>query len=184
MKRLPFIFATREDMIALDKAVQQRARVKYILTEPLETTSGRAFERLEAIPGVGEVRSGRKSGGVCCVILPAAQKPSYRRIRRNDGSTVWVADETGNDDAVFLWSPGIYEAGRALIAGHIATSFGTPVAQGTIRAFNSAMRTTFSKRGKVFVGPEALRLALAGWRCAFDATSPGDYDVPVATVDR
>lgn len=184
MKRLPFMFATRADMVALDEELLGRLRVKYVLTDPMRMTKAREFDRLEEIAGMGEVPTGKKSGGISCMILPLGRKPYYRRIQRNNGSVVWVADETGNKDAVFLWSPGVYEKGRTLIAGEIATSFETPVAQTTMKAFKSALRSTFSKRGikrgKVFVGPEALELALAGWRCAFDVSSPRDYDVPVA----
>lgn len=184
MKRLPFIFATRADMIALDEEVGRRVRVKYVLTEPMPATTGREFERLEDIPGIGEVPTGSSRGGVSCHILPINRKPVFRRIQRNDGSVVWVADGTGNRDSVSLWSPGVYGSATTLIAGDIATTFDTPIAQATMKAFNSALRSAFSKRGvkgaRVFVGPEALKLATAGWRCTIDAGSPKDYDVPVA----
>lgn len=184
MKRLPFIFATRSDMLALDDDRLRRARLKYILAQPMETINGREFERLEEITGIGEVPTGKSRGGVSCLILPTDRKPHYRKIDRNDGSVVWVADETGNKDAVFLWSPGIYADKRTLIAGDIATSFETPVAQITMKVFNSALSKAFGKRGikrgRVFVGPEALRLAMAGWRCAFDVGSPRESDVSIA----
>lgn len=169
-------FATSADLLRLASIVEGSKRFDYILTGMFESPNPAVFHSAEAIPNLGKATEVNAINCASYLVVRPGQPVAVRPVPQFEGGQLYAIDQELNPDSITLHPGGAYDE-EILLYGRIATVSETPLAVDIYRQFQSALKKTFKKIGRYFVGDEALDEMARGKRLTIGALSPQEFDL-------
>jgi hypothetical protein len=168
-------FATRNDQLALLKAVEERAALKFIVSGLLPSQNPKIyFSRLE-IPTLGAAGHENAINGYSYLVMDTAEQIYVKDVVQKQGGTKYGISQEGNPNSVIFLHGGFFD--NVLLYGNIGTVWETKRSLEIYRLFSSIMRDQFSKIGSYYVGKEAGEFLGRGGRLTQAVQSPSQYDL-------
>jgi hypothetical protein len=142
MKRI-HIFALRPDILALLAEIETIHPIKYTLATRYTGLELDEWFAAEQIPNLGTADSEQTSGCQSFLLTYPSIEIRPRRIRQLNGIVRYDVDQLINPDTVVLTPGGRWK--EIVIAGRIATTSNTDVAQSIMSSAVRAVRRRFTK---------------------------------------
>jgi hypothetical protein len=174
---MAFFYATAEDLLPVLLSVENKIRIKYTPFDHFKSPIVKAFASALELPTLS-LPAPFESAATCpkylVTHLDATVKP--RKISRHDGKTVWSIDQLENDESTVFSHGGLFGE-DVLLYGEVRTVHKNAAAQTLQRAFDTAIRISFTKIQSFRVGKHAETLLDAGVRLTGAKQSPRTNDL-------
>ncbi|HLW65304.1 MAG TPA: hypothetical protein VKS79_08295 [Gemmataceae bacterium] len=170
-------FATADDLIPVFERAEKKQPLVYTLaglfdsTELIHANSGADLPSLHQ-PAPHE-------GAIGCphyVVVPRELSVQIREVPQRAGGIKYAVDQLINPDSIIVSHGGLREP-NALLSGNVGTCTGSKISVSLYRSFSYAIGKQFVRVRSFWVGPEAYRLFMNGWRLTTDVDRPREYDL-------
>ncbi len=173
------LFATRDDLAGVLQEVTSHRDLRWTMTGTFDPTAPpTTLASWEEIRDLGIATAGSSMSEPSYLITPGdAPEPAIREIRLSAGGKRIAVDQRCNPDSLVLRHGGLFDEGRAVIAGELSSISETTFAKSVMRAFRSAIKKRFHRVHTFWVGPAARELWKNGARLTDSVASPTEYDL-------
>jgi hypothetical protein len=168
-------FALPEDWPVVINAVSEKAALHIAQAGRFPTPELRSFERLSALPNLGEA-DGDQTAKCAAYLISLGDQPI--RMRKVDGvaGEAFVVDELENRDAVTFTPAGRWQ-GRVIIRGTLGSAHDTPKSTAILKLFRSEVSRHFRRVKGFWVGEVASSKWKDGYRLTIATHSPAEFDL-------
>lgn len=172
-------FSTKSDLAPIMEELQNTMSFKFIEMGIFDTPEIRQSQTFTDIPDVGLKQIGDSVASEHrYMLVPKTTKINIREVPQHNGEIRFAIDPKLNPEVVELTPGGLYVGNEnALIAGRVAYVFESMFTSRVYALIIHAMRLRFTKVGKVFVGNEAMTLALSGTRLTRNIKLSPEHDL-------
>jgi hypothetical protein len=169
-------FALRGDILSVLEEVETKSRPVYTLAEYYPSPKVRQLGHGSNISDLG-IAAGEQTA-LCAqyLITQSGLEIQSERIRRWDGSIVYVVNQSLNPDSVMLTAAGVWNK-RIIIAGNIGSNSKSESSKVWMRKYRAAIKKRFTRINAFWVGPLALERFRDGWRLTIAEQSSREYDL-------
>lgn len=170
------IFAANDDWLPVFDSVEAAGALAYAAAGVSQVDRVSTFRRGADLPNRG--RATARASVECAYYLATSSVAGFRTraVTAADGVRRYYLDQRENEQTVEVCPGGAWED-RVLISGRVATASEAPESVALFRRFDRALRRHFVRVRAYWVGPEARRRLIAGWRLTTAAHSPRTYDL-------
>ena len=169
------VFATKIDWHDLLSRIETQVAVYYV-AGGVQHGPPRRIESYEYMEDIGSARSGNLNYERVYLCFSHDAGIKVRSVRQQKGGRRYFVDQLKNSDTVVLRFGGQFE-GRVMIAGHIGTISESDWSLKAFVIFQKEIRKHFVRVKSYYVGGEAHRLLVDGWRFTWNVASPKEYDL-------
>lgn len=177
LKGRRLFFATRADLAAGLRVVEQTEAVQFVVDEMRDDRAFTVIDALSAHPALGSSIGTSVIASPRYQIFRRGEIPRPREVPQRRGGVKWVIEPTS--DSLRLICGGVHAATGALLAGELQQSVNA--SRRSRELFERVGRELFRGFTRVrlySVGPEALARLRAGYRLAtIGVESPREYDL-------
>lgn len=163
-------------VLRIPLTVEKQRSLKYILTGLLDSRELIAFRSALDIPNLGTATHESAICGEHYLVADSDEDIVSHKRPQNAGGIRYEVNQLGNPKTIVFLPGGVFE-GKALLYGQIGTISDDPISIEILRLFAAAVRKSFRKVKRDYVGPNAEVLWNSGIRLTQAVQSPPEFDL-------
>jgi len=173
-------FATKADLIPVIKLIESQRAVKYVNYENSGSSRISYLDSLLSYKELGINKTGAHITGVMFFVLDKEKTLNLEKSFGLFGRARYSFSHLNNPDTIIFQPGGLYK-GKHLICGRVGTTSDSKESLELYERFLKAITREFKKVKSYYVGDEAYKMLLEGYRLiTMGVDSPPEYDLKLS----
>lgn len=178
--RQVMFFAVFEDLEPIMKEIESLCEIKYYKMGLHDNKDISNISSIFKVSNVGFTSSGDWNRVDNYLILKKPVSLNVREVPQKTGEIKFAIDQLNNSKSIELKLGGIYlEKKNVIVAGRFSTVSEDNDSSELFKLFAAKYKREFKKIGAFYVGKNAQKKLMEGWRLVTNEKSPREYDLAI-----